>query len=270
MKYLKKFENHSAYEAAQSGLILPNVSLCVQENEVHYNPSSPTPPFFCKIISEYSGEIDIDGSGELIEDMIYAAVDEKYEVVGAEIGTLCTSIGNSVFYGCPLTSCTIGSGVTSIGNNAFASCGLTSIDIPDSVTSIGRAAFHSCDSLTSCTIGSGVTSIGGSTFNGCSGLTSIYIPSGVTSIGYDAFYQCSSLTSINIPSGVTSIGNDAFYGCTNLTSITVNATTPPTLDGGSIFGDTNNCPIYVPSGSVAAYKSAQYWSTYASRIQAIP
>ena len=37
MKYLKKFENHAAY-AAESGLILPNVSLCVQENEVHYNP----------------------------------------------------------------------------------------------------------------------------------------------------------------------------------------------------------------------------------------
>ena len=38
MKYLKKFENHAAYAAAESGLILPNVSLCVQENEVHYKP----------------------------------------------------------------------------------------------------------------------------------------------------------------------------------------------------------------------------------------
>ena len=38
MKYLKKFENHTAYTAAESSLILPNVSLCVQENEVHYNP----------------------------------------------------------------------------------------------------------------------------------------------------------------------------------------------------------------------------------------
>ena len=39
MKYLKKFQNHAAYAAAESGLILPNVSLCVQENEVHYNPA---------------------------------------------------------------------------------------------------------------------------------------------------------------------------------------------------------------------------------------
>ena len=44
MRNLKKFENHSAYEAAQSNLILPNVSLCVNEGDVHYNPSSPVPP----------------------------------------------------------------------------------------------------------------------------------------------------------------------------------------------------------------------------------
>ena len=42
--YLKKFETQAAYEAAQSGLILPNVSLTVDNNTVHYNPSSPVPP----------------------------------------------------------------------------------------------------------------------------------------------------------------------------------------------------------------------------------
>jgi hypothetical protein len=38
MKYIREFENHAAYEAAESGLILPNVSLCISENEVHYTP----------------------------------------------------------------------------------------------------------------------------------------------------------------------------------------------------------------------------------------
>ena len=41
--YLKKFETQAAYEAAESGLILPNVSLTVDNNTVHYNPSTPTP-----------------------------------------------------------------------------------------------------------------------------------------------------------------------------------------------------------------------------------
>ena len=42
--YLKKFETQAAYEAAQPNLILPNVSLTVDNNTVHYNPSTPVPP----------------------------------------------------------------------------------------------------------------------------------------------------------------------------------------------------------------------------------
>jgi len=46
MKYIKNFENHTEYEAftGTTAFIKPNVSLCKQENEVHYNPSSPVPP----------------------------------------------------------------------------------------------------------------------------------------------------------------------------------------------------------------------------------
>ena len=130
--------------------------------------------------------------------------------------------------------------------------------------------FVYCISLSSCTIGSNVTTIGNWAFNYCNNLTSIDIPSGVTSIGDYAFQACSSLTNIVIPSGVTSIGKYAFNSCTSLASITVNATTPPSLSNSNAFNYTNNCPIYVPAASVNAYKSAAYWSTYASRIQAIP
>lgn len=39
-KYLKKFENHTQYEnyINSSGAILPNVSICTTEGDVHYNP----------------------------------------------------------------------------------------------------------------------------------------------------------------------------------------------------------------------------------------
>jgi len=57
----------------------------------------------------------------------------------------------------------------------------------------------------------------------------------------------------------------AFSNCSGLTGMTINATTPPTL-GNSVFANTN-FPIYVPAGSVEAYKTA--WSEYADRIQAI-
>jgi len=174
MKYVKEFENHSAYEAAQSGLILPNVSLCVQENEMHYTPYVES-PFFCKLTSSYSGPMEIEGSGELTDSMIYDVVDMKYEITSVEIGTLCTSIGDSVFSGC---------------------YELSSITISDTVTSIGDFVFSQCSSLTSVTIPSGVTRLGEDLFRECSGLTSITIPSGVTSVGSQCFLECSSLTSI--------------------------------------------------------------------------
>ena len=79
------------------------------------------------------------------------------------------------------------------------------------------------------------------------------------------FYNCSSLTGITIPSGVTSLGSYCFGGCRSLVSITVEATTPPTLDD-TTFYNTNNCPIYVPCGTVETYKAASGWTKYASRI----
>lgn len=167
-----------------------------------------------------------------------------------------------------LESVVIADCVTNIGQYAFNSCsGLTSVTIPDSVTSIDNWAFLGCSGLPSIDIPSGVTNINDGAFFGCTSLTSIDIPNSVTEIGSWAFQMCTGLTSITIPSGVTSIGDNAFYGCSGLTSITVEATTPPTL-GSSAFGNTNDCPIYVPSASVEAYQAQ--WSDYASRIQAIP
>ena len=39
MYYLKLFQNHSEYETFVSGdtMVRPNVSHCIQENDVHYN-----------------------------------------------------------------------------------------------------------------------------------------------------------------------------------------------------------------------------------------
>ena len=100
-------------------------------------------------------------------------------------------------------------------------------------------------------------------------MTSCTIGTGLTSIGNYAFAGCYVLTSIDIPYSVVTIGNYAFAACSGLTSVTVNALTPPKL-GTYVFSNTNDCPIYVPSASVDAYKEARRWIDYASRIQAIP
>jgi len=127
---------------------LPNVSLCAQENEVHYNPYV-VPPFFCKLTLQGDSVIELEGSGELTQAMVSSQY--KNNLVSAEIGKLCTSIGARAFNECSsLTSVTIPDSVTSIYNGAFMSCtSLTSVIIPDSVTFIGDVVFYGCMELES-------------------------------------------------------------------------------------------------------------------------
>ena len=181
-----------------------------------------------------------------------------------------TSISNYLFSYCSrLTSLDIPSSVNTIGNYAFDYAGLTSITVPNTVTSIGRNAFSHCTGLTSVTLPNSITSISQYMFQSCSALEGITIPNTVTSIGEYAFNN-TKLRSITLSDSITSIGNSAFRSNGYLTSFTCLATTPPTL-GSDVFTSTSSSlVIYVPASSVEAYKEANGWSNFASRIQAIP
>ena len=210
------------------------------------------------------------------------------------IGENVKRIPDNAFQGCTgLTSVTIPESVTIIGFQAFHNCtGLKEITIPKSVTTIDYNAFHNCTGLTSVTIGNSVTTIGGGVFSGCSGLTEFKgkfatddhcslivndtlfiafapkcgvadytIPNTVTIIDDEAFRNCTGLTSITIGKNVTSIGRYAFYYCPGLTSVTAYNPIPVDI-GTSVFYGVNNCKLYVPKGSVDAYKAAEGWSEF--------
>ena len=309
LKYIKEFANHTAYQSAESNLDKPNVSLCVQEDEVHYNPWVET-----RIIAKYNitntesstkiinvtrniGVIEIDGiqqsnvstsyqfstTGEHIikfsmneNDMFKNEIYQNQfngckELTNIVIPINITKIDSYAFRQCTnLTTVILPESLTKIDTYAFDNCtSLTSIILPDNITNIGEYAFNYCSGLTNVSIPNKVTYINQYTFNHCSNLTSIIIPNSVKNIGYSAFQSCTGLISITIPDSVTYLFSGCFYKCSNLTSITVEKLTPPTLQSTS-FDYTNNCPIYVPSESVETYKSASVWSDYASRIQAIP
>ena len=113
----------------------------------------------------------------------------------------------------------------------------------------------------------GITYIGYFAFNHCSSLTSIDFPVALNTIGNYAFFGCSLLKSIEIPSGVTGIGAGAFGDCSSLSTATFLGETPPVHIGQVFYQCTALSDIYVPAGSVDAYKET--WFEYADKIKAI-
>lgn len=116
----------------------------------------------------------------------------------------------------------------------------------------------------------GITKIDNYAFAWRFSLTSVTIPEGVKIIGINAFLSCNALTGIEIPATVIEIDDSAFAGCGSLASITVLATTPPILGSEAFDSSVEGFAIYVPAESVDTYKAASEWSSYASKIQAIP
>lgn len=219
-----------------------------------------------------SGLTDVEISSGLtsILALTFGGCDALTSVTFADNSQL-TSIEQDVFVRCrSLSSITVPDSVTFIGHETFLGCiNLRGFEIPSGVTGIENRLFQDCYNLTEINIHSGITGIGAAAFFNCRSLSSVTIPDSVTFIGDWAFRDCSGLTSVEIGSGVTYIGDLAFFKCSGLTDITINAETPPTLSGTSVFDYTNNCPIYVPCDKVNVYKVASGWSKYYGRIQSI-
>lgn len=175
-----------------------------------------------------------------------------------------------------LSSFTIPSGVRHLGKSAFSHCtSLPRITLPDRLEDIGVTVFMNCQSLESiegpfttadgrCLIKDNVLLAVAS-----KGISSFIVPEGVESISESVFMFLPEIVSVSIPQSVTRIGPTVFRYCDNLASVVIWAQNPPTASYG-MFEGTDMCSIYVPASSIEAYKTAQYWSDYADRIQAIP
>ena len=147
---------------------------------------------------------------------------------------------------------------------------LTSVTIEEGVYTIGASAFRGCSNIEDFTFPSTLDTIGDHAFNGCSSMGGFIFPNGLKTIGANVFQGCSKVTTIDLPPSVESVGNNCFQSCGKLASLIVRAITPPTCGTSILYGALNSGKIYVPSASVDAYKAASGWSSYASRILAIP
>lgn len=93
-------------------------------------------------------------------------------------------------------------------------------------------------------------------FSDCKNLTSLVLPDVLQRIEKGAFGNCTGLTTISLPAGLEYMYG-AFHGCTGLTSVYANMPTP-LQDAYSFEGvDKSHCILYVPEGSLAAYRQME-------------
>lgn len=197
--------------------------------------------------------------------------------------------GNDLLEEIDLTSCE-----SFTGRNIFYNCSsLKTIELPSLRGDVPYYCFRDCNALTSITFGDNNIRLTNECINYCRELKTINLNKCIyigdyalcdnaklesigtlsdelTYIGREAFRNDAKLAgNITIPASVQTIGWRAFWNCGSITSITMLATTPPQMNNES-FNGALSYPIYVPAGSVDAYKNASNWRNIASRIFAAP
>ena len=131
--------------------------------------------------------------------------------------------------------------------------------IGDKVKEIGKA-FYLCTKLTSVEISNEnirreITKIKPQTFVNCTHLQNVDIPSSVTTIETRAFTGCDRLTTVILPENVSNIAPSAFMKCKNLHTVIIHNPNAFTISNNA-FNQTLLRNIYVPSGKVEAYRTA--------------
>ena len=281
------------------------------ENEAFKNCDGITSVYIGK------GEINISGGAfyscsnlTKVEINNNALVSKSYEGIspineffGGQVqeyilGEEVTSIGNSAFYSCGMTSLDMSDNVTTIDEKAFQFCSkLTSIRLSESLISIGEYAFQNCQSLTSIIIPESMRTIGFGAFGWCFDLERVEIYSheivsrenneqyyslsscfgkqvkkyvlgeNVTGIGSFAFFDSNELTSTIIPSKVTCVGDSAFYSCQVIADVYCYAEQVPET-GKDVFLLSNytNATLHVPAAAIDAYKNAEQWKDFGNIV----
>ena len=163
-----------------------------------------------------------------------------------------------------LDSVKLPAGLTVIPQKAFSGCGLGRVAIPNSVTNIGNSAFAGCP-LHTLVLPSALNVLGDNVFNQLNLTTSmkhLVLPNNLVATGMGTFCNWSELQTITIGRNVAILGQDCFFGDSLVTDIICYAAQPPLIYDGTFNGVPDTATVHVPSGSVAAYKSAQYWSRF--------
>ncbi len=197
MKYLKLFENHSQYVGCVLGgtMMKPNVSHCINENEVHYNPLKWSSEYFTIESLEDDNTIYLKASDSAITKTVSASTDN-----GKTWAEYVSSIGDN---GTTLATLNKGDKLLVKGENSTYS---TSDARYNQFKTTGR--FEAKGNI--------MALANGDSFANADELTATYTFNHL-------FYQCTGLTSVeNLILPATTLADLCyeymFAGCTSLTT----------------------------------------------------
>ena len=143
--------------------------------------------------------------------------------------------------------------------------------IPNSVTTLRDEAFCNFQKEGTfsgeLTLPASITHIQIQPFYG-SWLKKIKVSASVPFLIYGFFQHCRNLESVTLGPSIKEIGEKAFLNCISLKEVHCLSPVPPKVSDSEIYPvfqdvDRSKCVIYVPKGSLRAYKSAAVWSTFA-------
>ena len=250
MKFLRKFNEHTSYEAEVNvggDFKIPNVSYCKDVKDVHFNPYNlikfyvgeitGTTPQTVSIYTDKTNHLDVTiREGNKWYTYVLPKDKGLYQIVGDSVKNVVIK-ANISYSNTDLSAAIISNSTVEASFKGSDTSNVTDMDY----------MFSDCNSLKSLDLSgwntSNVTRMS-SMFYNCSGLKSLDVSrfdtSNVTSMG-SMFDGCSGLASLDVSNFNTSKVTDTrsmFYGCSNLTSLDLrNFNTSNVTTTQSMFAD---------------------------------
>lgn len=279
---LNLFSNHTQYStfAESTSIRKPNISYCIEEDEVHYNvnanrlivvfnitdPESLEYPKNIALRLNTISSIEIDGilytdlesinyittiySSSHKESECYYSFDKiGIHTIKYELESNTVSINSALGYDYDLMMVIIPDNIEVINEYFADDCeNLKYVKIPNSINSVSHHVFTNCPSLPT----EGYIRYADTIAVECidKTKTTYTLKNGTKIISPWLFQNCSNLTSFVIPNTITSygLGNMAFRNCSSLTSITIPKQIK-TIDNATFANCTSLTTVIFENGS---------------------
>lgn len=173
-----------------------------------------------------------------------------------------TTLNKGMFSGCrSLESISLPAELTIIPQNCFGGCwALNYIEFPTSLKYIYEDAFQDCRTLDNVNLPEGLELLGNEAFYNCF-INNLTLPSTLQSVGGWCFGIGPDMKTLKLPISLTKIGSYAFSKG-NIQEVVCMNPVPVACESNVFKNETYYGTLYVPKGSLDAYKATKPWSDF--------